>query len=63
MDTSLHEMPKRLEDFWDNLNSDNLQRRLFAIYKWNVGRRDASYDDFTDWLKKLADWLEKEGKE
>ena len=51
-------MPKRLEDFWGNLNSDNLQRRLFAMYKWNVGPREASYDYFSVWLNNLADWFE-----
>jgi len=51
-------MPMRLERFWGNMNSQNMERRLFSIYKWNVGRREANRDDFSDWLSNLADWLE-----
>jgi len=63
METGLNEMPKRLEDFWGNLNSHNLERRLFAMYKWNVGRKDASYDDFSVWLGSLSEWLETQASE
>ena len=58
MDTSTQQMPMRLENFFGNLNKNNMQRRLFSIYKWNVGRSEASYDDFYLWLKNIGDWLE-----
>lgn len=58
MDTSTQQMPMRLENFFGNLNKDNMQRRLFSIYKWNVGRSEANYNDFYIWLKNIGDWLE-----
>ena len=48
----------RLENFFGNLNKNNMQRRLFSIYKWNVGRSEAIYEDFYLWLEKIGDWLE-----
>jgi hypothetical protein len=51
-------MPDRLETFWGNLNKSNMKRRLYDIYKWNVGRREANKTDFADWLGDLGDWFE-----
>ena len=51
-------MPARLERFWGNLNKKNLKRRLYAMYKWNVGPKEANRADFANWLEDLADWFE-----
>ena len=50
-------MPMRLELFYSNLNNNNMKRRLFYIYKWKVGRSDASRSGYAKWLKKLVDWM------
>ena len=51
-------MPQRLENFYSNLNKQNMRRRLFYIYKWMVGRRNANRDDYANWLEDLATWFE-----
>ena len=35
-----------------------MRRRLFYIYKWMVGRRNANRDDYANWLEDLATWFE-----
>ena len=50
-------MPQRLESFHNKLNKENMRCRLFYIYKWMVGRREASRDGYIAWLKELADWF------
>ena len=50
-------MPMRLELFYANLNNNNMKRRLFYIYKWKVGRSDATRSGYAQWLKKLVDWM------
>lgn len=37
-----------------------MRRRLYYIYKWMVGRRDANRDDYADWLEDLATWFEQQ---
>ena len=49
-------MPRRLELFWANLHEENMRRRLFYIYKWEVGRRNTDREDFASWLNDLANW-------
>ena len=51
-------MPKRLESFYQNLNRNNMRRRLNSIYKWMVGRKAANKSDFVNWLTELGDWFE-----
>lgn len=51
-------MPQRLELFYSNLNRQNMRRRLFYIYKWNSGRRDATREGYEEWLKGLVAWME-----
>lgn len=63
IETGPVELPGRLERFSRNLNRQNMQRRLFAIYKWNVGRDEASRPGFPKWLAAQADWLSEQGKE
>lgn len=63
MVTSQQRMPNRLERFWSNLNRNNMQRRLYQMYKWNVGKRDATRDEFGVWLTTLADWFEEYAEE
>ena len=38
MENSRGEMPQRLEGLFGKLNKQNMKRRLFDIYKWQVGR-------------------------
>ena len=56
--TSSQNMPKRLEQFYSSMNRSNMRRRLFYIYKWQMGRREATRSGFGLWLKGLADWFE-----
>lgn len=58
MENSRNEMPIRLERFWSNLNRQNIERRLYAMYTWSVGRSEANRDDFVQWLDNLATWYE-----
>lgn len=58
MANSQQKMPQRLELFYSNLNRQNMRRRLFYIYKWNIGRRDATREGYTEWLKGLVAWME-----
>ena len=58
MANSQQRMPQRLELFYSNLNRQNMRRRLFYIYKWNIGRRDATREGYTEWLKGLVAWME-----
>ena len=51
MMNSRMQMPMRLELFYSNLNKNNMKRRLFYIYKWNVGRSDATRAGYAEWLK------------
>ena len=41
---------------WANLTPRNQKRRLFYIYKWAVGRDNATRAGYADWLEELADW-------
>ena len=50
-------MPQRLELFYSNLNHENMKRRLFYIYKWSIGRREASREDYARWLTDLTSWF------
>lgn len=59
---SRHEMPMRLEGHFNKLNKQNMKRRLFDIYKWQVGRADATRKEYADWLAGLADWMETEAE-
>ena len=59
MVTSQQQMPQRLELFFNNLNKQNMRRRLFYIYKWMQGRREANRDGYLIWLQELSDWFEK----
>jgi hypothetical protein len=34
MENSKNEMPVRLEGFFNNLNKNNMKRRLYDIYTW-----------------------------
>lgn len=51
-------MPKRLEGLFNNLNKQNMKRRLYDIYKWQVGRSDATRSDYANWLEDVAKWME-----
>ena len=51
-------MPQRLEGFFNNLNRSNIRRRLFSLYKWNVGRENATRAGYVNWLDDLATWYE-----
>jgi hypothetical protein len=35
-----------------------MSRRLFYIYKYEVGRDRANRDDYVLWLADVADWFE-----
>ena len=63
MVTSSQEMPKRLELFFNNLNKQNMRRRLFYIYKWMVGRREANRNGYLLWLQELSAWFANHVKE
>ena len=41
----------RLQRFTQNLSDRNMSRRLFYIYKYEVGRDRADRDDYVLWLK------------
>ena len=56
MEHSQQKMPSRLEHFWSKLHDKNMRRRLFYIYKWDTGRRNADREDFGLWLEELGDW-------
>lgn len=58
IENSRQEMPLRLEGFYNKLNKQNMKRRLYDIYKWQVGRSDANRSDYAEWLGSVADWLE-----
>ena len=63
VDTSREEMPMRLERFYGKLTKGNMQRRLYAFYKWSVGRSEASRSDYAKWLSELADWFQESATE
>ena len=44
--------------FYANLNRANMRRRLFYIYKWVDGRREASREGYIQWLRELVTWME-----
>ena len=50
-------MPQRLELFYGNLTRQNMKRRLFYIYRWSIGRREASREDYALWLAELTRWF------
>ncbi len=56
--TGRQQMPVRLSHMAANLRESNMSRRLFYIYKYEVGRDRASRDDYVEWLAALADWFE-----
>ncbi len=56
--TGRQQMPVRLAHMAANLRESNMSRRLFYIYKYEVGRDRASRDDYVEWLAALADWFE-----
>jgi len=56
MENSRKQMPMRLESFHNNLNRNNMRRRLFYIYKWSVGRQEATRSGYVDWLEDMAEW-------
>ena len=58
MINSEQRMPQRLELFYSNLNRANMRRRLFYIYKWNVGRRNSNRKGYVQWLRDLVTWME-----
>lgn len=58
MVNSQQQMPQRLELFYKNLNRSNMRRRLFYIYKWSVGRREATRAGYAAWLEKLVAWMQ-----
>lgn len=62
MDTGRQQLPKRLQRFTSNLKSSNMSRRLFYIYKYEVGRDRANRDDYVLWLTDVADWFEEYAK-
>ncbi len=35
-----------------------MRRRLFYIYKYQVGRDRANRDDYVIWLSNVADWFD-----
>lgn len=39
-----------------------MSRRLFYIYKYEVGRDRANRDDYVLWLTDVADWFEEYAK-
>ena len=49
-------MPKRYENMYSNLNRNNVRRRLNSIYKWSVGRKEATRAGYQGWLDELVDW-------
>lgn len=63
MENSRQEMPMRLEGFFSKLNKQNMKRRLFDIYKWQVGRSDANRSEYADWLGGVADWMQAQAEE
>ena len=56
-------MPKRLEGLFNNLNKQNMKRRLYDIYKWQVGRADATRSDYANWLDDVSKWMEEQKPE
>lgn len=62
MENSRHEMPMRLEGLFNNLNKQNMKRRLYDIYKWQKGRSDANRKEYADWLAQVADWMQNEAE-
>ena len=56
--TGRQQMPVRLSHMAANLRESNMSRRLFYIYKYEVGRDRANRDDYVEWLAALADWFE-----
>ena len=58
MENSKGEMPGRLEGFYNRLTKQNMKHRLYEIYKWQVGRKEASKRAYILWLKSLGDWFE-----
>lgn len=53
----------RLEGFFSRLNKQNMKRRLYDIYKWQVGRSDANRSDYANWLSGVADWIQTQSEE
>lgn len=51
-------MPKRLEKHFNNLNKNNMDRRMKGIYKWSVGKKNKSKEGYDAWIEKVADWFE-----
>ena len=37
-----------------------MRRRLFYIYKWVIGRREATRQGYANWLRTLVDWMQEE---
>ncbi len=62
MQTGRQQLPKRLRRFSNNLNDNNMRRRLFYIYKFSVGRDRANRDDFVLWLTDVANWFESQAQ-
>ena len=58
METGRQQMPLRLSHMAGRLKESNMARRLFYIYKYEVGRDRANRDDYVQWLAALADWFE-----
>jgi len=40
-----------------------MDRRLFYIYKYEIGRDRATRDGYVTWLVELADWFEVDAKD
>ena len=63
LSTGRQQLPMRLEGFTHNLNTNNMDRRLFYIYKYQVGRDRATRQGYIEWLKTVADWFENYNKQ
>lgn len=48
----------RVENFTTEMNADNMERRLYAIYVAQIGRDKANRQGFLPWLLSVQDWLD-----